>query len=306
MRDFLLQVWTNIWDFLIVPEHAGAASTIIAAIVAIGGLLAWLLGIWPFRKPISSLTPTDPVPSEPVIKMTLAQFEARLKEERDKITDQLKTAHDSDRQNLLTQLDVVTKQLADPQTALDETMKRVADLEARLEREAKRFGADRIATAKDALQQLDYSKAEALFEDIRADGQIAVQATAHAEFGLGEIAEARVDWFVAAQHYTRAAELDPTFDHMNKAAWLLGDIGAYDKALPWAEKALQAARGTSDEGEALNNLALLLRCTGRYDEAEPLFRQAISILELAFPNSHPHLDRIRENYAVLLSEMAGD
>ena len=87
-------------------------------------------------------------------------------------------------------------------------------LEALLERSGNDIGGDRIAQAKAALEKGDYSIADDIFAEIEARNTLAVQETARAAFGRGEIAEEQVRWADAATHYTRAADLDPTFDHI--------------------------------------------------------------------------------------------
>ena len=52
----------------------------------------------------------------------------------------------------------------------------------------------------------------------------------------------------------------------------------------------------------LNNLANLLRDTGRLDEAEPLYRQAIDILEATTPD-HPNTASTRASLDALLAQM---
>ena len=50
------------------------------------------------------------------------------------------------------------------------------------------------------MARFDYDAAEAVFQQMRDDKTDAVKLQAAAEFGLGAIAGARVDWPAAAQH----------------------------------------------------------------------------------------------------------
>ena len=52
----------------------------------------------------------------------------------------------------------------------------------------------------------------------------------------------------------------------------------------------------------LNNLAELLRATGRYEEAEPLYRRAMSITEKVLGAEHPALAKRLNNLAELLRD----
>jgi Flp pilus assembly protein TadD len=51
----------------------------------------------------------------------------------------------------------------------------------------------------------------------------------------------------------------------------------------------------------LNGLAAVVRFAGRPDEAEPLFRQALEVLETERGASHPDTATVRNNLAMLLN-----
>ena len=50
---------------------------------------------------------------------------------------------------------------------------------------------------------------------------------------------------------------------------------------------------------SLNNLAELYSSQGRYEEAEPLFLQALAIAEQALGENHPNTVKIRENLQMM-------
>ncbi|NIZ14183.1 tetratricopeptide repeat protein, partial [Phaeobacter sp. HF9A] len=56
-----------------------------------------------------------------------------------------------------------------------------------------------------------------------------------------------------------------------------------------------------DYANRLNNLAALLMDTGYADEVEPLYREALTILEAVFGAEHPDTQTVRENLAWLLA-----
>ena len=56
---------------------------------------------------------------------------------------------------------------------------------------------------------------------------------------------------------------------------------------------------TDDGG---NNLALLYESTGRYEEAEPLYKQAVAIFTAALGPEHPNTKAGLANYEQLLKE----
>ncbi len=88
----------------------------------------------------------------------------------------------------------------------------------------------------------------------------------------------------------------------------LRDAGRYRVALPLLQEALALAEGAfgPDSLEAaavLNQLGLLGKSDGRFDEAEAAYRRALAIFERSLPPSHPKLVTCRENYERLLREM---
>jgi tetratricopeptide (TPR) repeat protein len=55
--------------------------------------------------------------------------------------------------------------------------------------------------------------------------------------------------------------------------------------------------------ELVLRMALLLQEQGKYTEAEPLFKQALTICEGALGSDHPHTQSVRRDYDRLLQEM---
>ncbi|MEA5604336.1 tetratricopeptide repeat protein [Nostoc sp. UHCC 0252] len=52
----------------------------------------------------------------------------------------------------------------------------------------------------------------------------------------------------------------------------------------------------------MNNLAALYKFTGRYSEAESLFKQALAICESTLGVGHPDTIRIQQNYTIFSRE----
>ncbi|MBO9465123.1 tetratricopeptide repeat protein [Tropicibacter sp. R15_0] len=200
---------------------------------------------------------------------------------------------------LNTQIAEYQRKLADPEASYATDLARINDIAARLDREANHLGEEKITAAKQALARFDYSAADALFEEVKALNQLAVEQVARAEYGQGEIAEARIDWHSAAAHYRRAAELHSTLATLNKAQDFTQRAGDYNAALPISQKYLALAEQDSaaEFATALNNHAALLRAMGRYDEAEPFFRKALKTTKRELGERHPV-------YAVRLNNLA--
>jgi tetratricopeptide (TPR) repeat protein len=88
-------------------------------------------------------------------------------------------------------------------------------------------------------------------------------------------------------------------------AYHLHMIGAYTEAYFYSDRDLaisEKALGPEhpDVARGLNNLAELYRTQGKYEQAEPLWKQALVIYEKLFGHDHPTTAIIRENYTYLL------
>ena len=92
-------------------------------------------------------------------------------------------------------------------------------------------------------------------------------------------------------------------DALDRFAHLYAE-GRYQRALPFAEKALRLSERElgSDHpttATSLNELAVLYKAQGRYAEAEPLHQRALAIFEKALGPEHPHVATSLNNLAGL-------
>ncbi len=143
--------------------------------------------------------------------MTKSAFEAELNKRAAEVEAALATASEDERTRLEGQRAEIARRLADVEGALKKREEKIRELEALLAREGNEIGGDQLAEARAALQRGDFSKADALFAEIEARAQMAVQSAARAAYGRGEIAEEQVRWANAAAHYARAAGLEPSY-----------------------------------------------------------------------------------------------
>jgi len=95
------------------------------------------------------------------------------------------------------------------------------------------------------------------------------------------------------------------FSIANDLACAFADLAKHDRALHYAERALETAEQHFGENHpttatALNNLAALLQDTNRLAEAEPLLRRALAIDEHSFGPEHPTVATALNNLAQLL------
>ncbi len=135
--------------------------------------------------------------------------------------------------------------------------------------------------------------------------QLAVEPTARAAFARGEIAEQEIRWADAAKHCARAAALHPTYDTLYFAREFALRTGKYAKAIPLGTELIEAAAaefGDTHEkyAAALSLHAVTLQATGQYDLAEPLFKQAIAVLNASLGPDHPTTKKVKANYQTVL------
>ncbi|MEM9771396.1 MAG: tetratricopeptide repeat protein [Cyanobacteria bacterium P01_D01_bin.73] len=82
----------------------------------------------------------------------------------------------------------------------------------------------------------------------------------------------------------------------------LRKLGEYDKAVPLAKKAIDAAKDHSPTlflGNCLNELGVLYYLQGRYSDAEPLYRQSLEISESQLGSNRPSTAQSLNNLAAL-------
>ena len=149
-----------------------------------------------------------------------------------------------------------------------------------------------VTTPRTALEAGDFSKADALLAAIEARADVAVARAAEAAFRRGQIAATQIRWGEAAAHFDKAARLDPVYDHLKQAGRFAWRSGRYATALRHLRDLLDLSRreygeGSPKTGTALGSLANLLAKTGRFEEAEPLYLQALEIGRETLGEGHP-------------------
>ncbi len=158
-------------------------------------------------------------------------------------------------------------------------------------------------------------------------GFVAEQAT---KYGLESAEAARVcaclgyylnsqgQYRLAEPLYKQSTEIRRTAlgeDHpdfatsLNNLAGLYYSMGRYEEAEPLYKQSTEIRRTALGEdhpdfSQSLNNLALLYYSMGRLEEAEPLMRKALETFGLLLGEEHPSTQTVRQNYDLLLKEMA--
>ena len=240
------------------------------------------------------------------VRMSVPDFQVALERRAKEVRDALATAHGEERIRLENENAEVARQLSDVRAAFAERQERIGELQASLARLSTDVDDDALAEARTALEAGDLSKADALLATVEARADVAVARTAEAAFQRGQIAAIRIGWEEAAAHFDKAARLDPVYDHLSQAGIYAGRAGRYPTALRHLEGLLALSRHEHGErslktAAALDSLANLLADMGRYDEAEPLYRQALEIGREILGEQHPDYANGLNNLANLLT-----
>ena len=222
--------------------------------------------------------------------------------------NQDKGALDADKQRLQNEINDLRAKLCDIEASFDAAKERADNLAAQLTAMSNQVDPEQLAQARGLLAEFDFDGAEKILTQIVNDQELNVRQSAAAFYGLGEIAEERVNWRDALEHYQRAYGQDPTLEHQQAYARLCWRMGRWDEAFPLLKDILEKVGAESGkEGleyvSALNNFATIYEHTGRFDEAEPLYDQALAIHRRVLGAEHPNTKIMRGNYEVLLAEM---
>ncbi|MEI4232268.1 tetratricopeptide repeat protein [Roseovarius sp. D22-M7] len=304
MIDQLVEIGNAIWAWFGNEDNqsrAVAIATVVGTLLAVAGvILGAVWGVLRFffpKRPEGNAPPSIPTGE----LLTMDQHLTILQKREDQLEAKLASAHEEEKTQLTAQIAELKSQIANPEKSLAEARERIADLEALLDREGNHIGGDRIREAKTALEQGDYSIADDIFAEIEARNELAVQETARAAYGRGEVAEAEVRWHDAYTHYKRAAELSPTTQHLRKASDYAERSGLYKIAARFSGEFVALARTSDDQqllSAALNEHAINNGKLGRSEEAEALYREALEIGRATIGERHP-------GYAIDLNNLAG-
>ncbi|WFE73598.1 tetratricopeptide repeat protein [Roseinatronobacter sp. S2] len=281
-------------------------SAIAALLAIVGAVFVGARWLKHRIKPAApQVTPVQVMPNDGETKLTIIDFIRIRRELRAEIMAELDRTDASERAQLQARIDELTAQINNPEGAFETERKRLADLEARLVREGNELGAERLQSAIDALRMGNTDQAKDIFIEIAAREELAVKRAARAEFGLGEIAEGQKDWTIAANHYTRAAELDSLYSYSSEEKshlWMLEDSQSDISKNKIRVTLSVEENGLHDPQTAtsINNYALSLVDEGRYGQAEPLFREALEIRRKTLGNRHPAVGQNLNNLAGLL------
>ena len=277
-------------------------------------MLLYVAGVfkWLFSKPsapppvVVQQPPPIPPGAAGIVTLTLEAYEALQQRRGEESEAQLAGASEEDRTRLASEKFELASRLADIETAYAKAQETITGLRETAERYANVLGAEKLEEARRIFAAGDFDAADSLFARVEDAGDLEVERTAAAAFQRGKIAEEQVRWAVAAEHYAKAARLSPSWDNLERAGQFHWQMGLADKAIQYVEGMVEIAKREGDDlrvSFALNSKALLLQSAGKYDEAEPLYRQAMEIDAKTIGTEHPEYATHLNNLAGLLRDM---
>ncbi|MDG1207799.1 MAG: tetratricopeptide repeat protein [Paracoccaceae bacterium] len=303
MPDFLDEI------FKLIVAHPAEASAL-TAVAAIGLTLLLMFTnaasgiVRLFRRKetpaIDNLSTTLALQAQ-----TIADLQAELREKKQNRQEAISAG--SAPAIAKAELAQIERMEADPQAAYDERREDLAEIATDLA-QIDNLPPEKLEQAQAALSAGRTATAETLLAEVERDASGEIERAAQAAYLRGEIAEEDIRWADAAAHYTRAANLAPTYDRLKKAREFIWRAGDAAGAVASGEALIATAiaefeDGSEEHATALNEHALTLRTMGRYEEAELLYRQAIEIDKATIGEAHPDYAMRLHNLAALLEAM---
>ena len=301
--DFFFSLIEAIRDH---PAEASAFAAVVAVLVTILHLTTNMFaGVFRLFK-TKDTTAVDNLSEALALQaQTIADLRAELSEKKREKIAAIETGAAPPMAKA--ELAKIEKMEADPKAALAERQNDLAQLSTEIA-QIEDLSPEKLAQAQTALAAGHTAEAEELLAMVEQEEGEGIERAAQAAYLRGEIAEEDIRWTDAAAHYTRAANLAPTYDRLFKARefiWRAGDAAgavASGEALI-ATAIAEFGDGSENHAAALNEHALTLKAMGRYEEAEQLYRQAIEIGKATIREVHPDYATGLNNLAGLLKDM---
>ncbi|CAK8711535.1 hypothetical protein GCAAIG_00825 [Candidatus Electronema halotolerans] len=232
------------------------------------------------------------------------RVKAMLEQQQEELFRKLResgfAADDGERRLLEQQLQAVSAKLADIERSYNEELARRKAADKVLAQLRGQLPEAQIEQAQASLRQGDTAAARQVFHAVADKAGAAV---ALAAFQLGQMAEGDLEYTEAMRQYKKAAALEEDNpEYLLAAGKMARKLAQYRQAQEWLEHLLEIreAEGESAElGSVLHELALLHRNQGKYEDAEPLHLQAVTVKEKFLGKEHPDVAEALNDLAVL-------
>lgn len=281
--DWVVQFVNGLIDFVGDETRQGALALIGSALAAI------VLGVWYFWKERrgSQFKQEQEIEdgdlrSSGKIMLTIEEYDRRLRVREGEITKEIVRAAGLERKALEAQKNDLVSKIENIEVSYQDAISKIRALEIELSKAATDIGERRLSVAMKALHSGDYSLASDIFEEVERDLEPTLKRAAQSAYGKGLIAEARIDWFGAAEHFQRSVSLYPTEINLHKAGLFLWRAGLYPHAVAASEQLLKlieerCGQHSADYAGATNNLAAQLYELREVDEAISKFEESLRI-----------------------------
>lgn len=260
-------------------------------------LLMSLVQLKPARKP-KKVKPRAPIS----IKLTLEDFTQIRRKMKFVLSQELEEAEGSERERISARLAELSTQNARPAEALADMQRSIEALEKLLESFGQDVAPEAMIMARAAMERVDLSVAEKIFSDVELKADQSPDASANASYGRGKIAELEFRWHDAAEHYARAARLQPNYDTLSKASTFLWLNGRAQEAIWFEEDLVAFVRRNFGSGDprtavALNSHAGSLYAARDFTRAEEIMIEVLRLDRETIGTEHP-------DYAAHLNTLA--
>lgn len=285
--ETVIQFLNSIIEFIGDDTRQGAL-TLIGSIIA-----AVIMGGWVFWKEKKKKSPEiyknnldnnfEKVPnSSGNITLTIEEYDRRLRQREEELIDKIHNSAGAERETLLAEKEELAGRLENIQSSYESAVSKIRELEGALSKAGEDINEKRIASAMTALQNGDSTLALEIFNEVESALEPALKRAAESAYGKGLIAEERVDWRDAANHFQRSVSFYPTELNLYQAGIYLWRAGFYLPAVFANRQHIEliekrCGRKSAEYAGALNNLAAQLYELREVDEAIDTFEESLAI-----------------------------
>ena len=283
-------------EYILLAEAYPATTSIIGVVLAaMLGALGWLcVRLWA----------KSPAPMSGAID-TIEKYEALVKSRIAEAKTAWQAAEGQNKEMLAQQIDELNSQLKNSAAAFEEMKADNLELSAQIKTLVTPNGPnDVLEDVENALNQNNRPEAYSKIKGLIAASDPAVHALAKAEFIAAEISEKDIRWHDAYAHAKRAYDLGQEVEALELYARMAWRLARNEEGVGLQKELVRRAADENGEesaqyAAAINNLASLYNAQGRYDAAEPLYKQAMEICRVALGEEHADFATSLNNLALL-------
>lgn len=279
--DWFIQNLEELISFIGGNTRQGALTLIVGVVTS---LLVAIGYIWKiYRNKIKKNSEYDQTRSAGNITLTIEEYDRRLRDRESELSKLVLKSEGSERQALEAQKSELEARIVNIEPAYQESLLKIKILEKALSDAGTDVGDEKIVAAVSALETGDTSLAEKVFIEVQRDQEDSLRRASQAAYGLGIIAEERIDWLEAAKHFQTSVAFYQSEQGLQKASQYLWKAGLYYPALSVSSELLKMIKTrcgklSVDFSVANNMFAAQLYELGRGEEAIEQFNISLDIM----------------------------